>query len=382
MKTVTSLLLTCFCACAAAFAADSPKIAGVSEQMSRFINAGEISGAVTLVVSADRVLHLDAVGKADLESAAPMRTDSIFWIASMSKPVTAVAVLMLQDEGKLSIEDDAGKFLPELASLKLPDGRPAKVTIKHLMTHTAGLSESTEAESRSARTLAELTPAFGTRPILFAPGSRWQYSQSGINSLGRIVEVVSGLSFPEFLQKRLFGPLGMNDTTFYLTDEQIPRLARSYKLADGKLQPAAIFILGDKSPTSRDRYPAANGGLFSTAGDYARFCQMLINQGTLHGRHYLKPETVQLMAAVHSGDLKTGFTEGNAWGLGCCVVRNPQGPSAALSPGSYGHGGAFGTQAWIDPVKKTAYILMVQRANFPNADASDVRRIFQDTAAK
>jgi len=174
----------------------------------------------------------------------------------------------------------------------------------------------------------------------------------------------------------------MKDTTFYPSAEQMKRLATSYKRTDdGKLEPAKIFILEGHDPSARDRYPAANGGLFSTAGDYGRFCRMLLNGGSLDGKTYLKPETVKLMRTVSTGDLHTGFTEGNGWGLGVGVVRQPQGVTASLSPGSFGHGGAYGTQAWIDPEKGVAYVLMVQRANFKNSDDSEVRKAFQDAAA-
>ena len=299
----------------------------------------------------------------------------------MTKPVTATAVLMLQDEGKLSVDDPVAKYLPELANLKTADGKPAKLTLRHLLTHTSGMGEATPQESKAARTLADLIPHYAEKPLQFEPGTKWQYCQSGINSLGRIVEVVSGQSLPEFLQRRLFDPLGMKDTTFYPTQEQMARLAKSYKAEDGKLEEATIFILDGHDPASHDRYPAANGGLFSTAQDYGRFCQMLLNQGSFGGRQYLKPESVKLMSTIQTGDLKTGFTEGNGWGLGCCVVRKPQGVTAVLSPGTFGHGGAYGTQAWIDPVKQVIYVLMVQRSNFPNSDASDVRRAFQEAAA-
>ncbi len=143
-----------------------------------------------------------------------------------------------------------------------------------------------------------------------------------------------------------------------------------------------IGFLNGKSPTSRDRFPAPNGGLFSTASDYARFCQMVLRGGELDGKRYLKPETVKLMTTIQTAGLKTGFTAGNGWGLGWCVVREPQGVTAMLSPGTFGHGGAYGTQAWIDPGTKRIYILMVQRANFPNSDASEVRREFQAAATE
>jgi CubicO group peptidase (beta-lactamase class C family) len=311
-----------------------------------------------------------------------MRTDAIFWIASMSKPVLATLLLMLQDEGLLSVDDPVEKYLPEFKGLKTADGQPARVTIRHLLTHTSGMGEITPAQARASRTLAAVIPLYVARPVAFTPGSKWVYCQSGINTGGRIAEVVTGEPLEKLLQRRLFGPLGMKDTTFYLTEKQLPRLARSYRRTDkGELEATEIAFLNGKSPTSLDRFPAPNGGLFSTASDYARFCQMVLRGGELDGKRYLKPETVKLMTTIQTADLKPGFTDGNGWGLGWCVVREPQGITAMLSPGTFGHGGAYGTQAWIDPVAKRIYILMVQRANFPNSDASEVRRGFQEAAS-
>jgi CubicO group peptidase (beta-lactamase class C family) len=262
------------------------------------------------------------------------------------------------------------------------DGKPARVTIRHLLTHTSGLGEISPAEGRPLKTLAEVVPLYVAKPVRFEPGTNWNYCQSGINTAARVVEVVSGASFDVVVERRLFGPLGMMDTSFYLTEDQLPRLARPYRRSDrGELEATEFGILNGRDPTSRDRFPAANGGLFSTAPDYVRFCQMLLNGGEYEGRRYLKPESVKLMSTVQTGQLKTGFTEGNGWGLGCCVVREPQGVTAMLSPGTFGHGGAYGTQAWIDPAKKRIYLLMVQRANFPNSDASEVRRAFQEAAS-
>jgi CubicO group peptidase (beta-lactamase class C family) len=290
--------------------------------------------------------------------------------------------MMLQDEGKLSVDDPVAKHIPEFAELKTKDGEPARVTIRHLLTHTSGMGELSPDEARDIIDLAGLIPRYVAKPVQFEPGSRWVYCQSGINTAARVVEVVSGRSFVEFLDRRLFGPLGMKDTTFYLTDEQLPRLATPYRRTDsGELTEAANFILMGKSPTSRDRFPAANGGLFSTAPDYARFCRMVLRGGELDGKRYLSSEAVEQMTSRQSDELKTGFTPGCGWGLGWCVVREPQGVTAMLSPGTFGHGGAYGTQAWIDPQRERIYILMVQRANFPNSDASDVRRAFQEAAA-
>ncbi len=232
------------------------------------------------------------------------------------------------------------------------------------------------------KTLAEAIPFFLEQPVAFEPGSQWRYCQSGINTAARIVEVVSGQSFPDFLQTRLFGPLEMKDTTFYLNDEQASRLATSYRRTDtGELEAVPVFLLNRMPPTSRDRMPHANGGLFSTARDYSKFCQMILDDGEANGKRFLKPESVRQMTTVQSGNVKTGFTPGNGWGLGWCVVRAPQGVTEMLSPGTFGHGGAFGTQGWIDPKTKRVYVLIVQRSNFPNSDDSPVRRGFQEAAA-
>ncbi len=338
---------------------------------------------MTVVATPDRIIHLDATGHAGLNPDEVMRMDAIFWIASMSKPILAALLLMLQDEGLLSVDDPVEKYLPEFKGLKTVDGKPARITIRHLLTHTSGLGEITPAQARKCKTLACVIPFYVAKPVAFTPGSKWVYCQSGINTGGRIAEVVTGEPLDKLLKRRLFDPLGMKDTTFYLTEQQLPRLAKSYRRTkNGELEATAIGFLGGKSPTSRDRFPAPNGGLFSTAADYTRFCQMVLRGGELDGKRYLKPKTVKLMTTIQTAGLKTGFTPGNGWGLGWCVIREPQGVTAMLSPGTFGHGGAYGTQAWIDPVTQRIYILMVQRANFPNSDASEVRRGFQEAATR
>lgn len=350
----------------------------IDKAMQDCIAQHEIAGAVTLVASRDKILHLGAVGQADLATAAPLRPDTMFWIASMSKLITASAVMMLSDEGKLSVEDPVAKYLPELAGLKTKDGKPGNLTLRHLLTHTSGMGEATPAESKAARKLADLIPCFATKALGFAPGTQWRYCQSGINSLARIVEVVSGQPFPDFLKARLFDPLGMKDTTFYPTPEQAKRIATAYSLKDGKLTETAVKPDYDyKNP---NRAPLGNGGLYSTAPDYARFAMMLLNEGKAGAKQLLKPETVKLMTSPQTGEIKAGFVPGSAWGLGFSLVREPQGVTAMLSPGTFGHGGAYGTQAWVDPVKGRIYILMVQRANFPNSDDSPVRAAFQNAA--
>jgi CubicO group peptidase (beta-lactamase class C family) len=370
--------------------AQAPTLPGVGAAMQDMIAKQEIAGAVTVVVDRTSVVHLETTGFADVAAKRAMTPDTLFWIASMTKPVTAVAVLMLQDEGKLKVGDPVAKFLPEFAALKTPSGAPANLTIAQILTHTSGLGEATGPAAQQARTLADLVPLWLAAPMQYEPGARWRYTQSGINAASRIVEVVSGMTFDVFLQQRLFDPLGMKSTTFYPTAEQRSRLATAYgkNKATGALE--AVPPRADYGP--RDRPPLGNGGLYSTARDYGRFAQMLLNGGTLEGRRYLSAAAMTLLTTSQTGSLPTGFlqsdTYGNrganyAWGIGTCILLTPhEGVAAMLSPGTYGHGGAWGTQAWIDPVKSVAYILMVQRSNFPNSDASDVRGAFQDAAAK
>ena len=254
-----------------------------------------------------------------------MRPDTIFWIASMTKPITATAVLMLQEEGKLSVNDPVEKYIPEFRG-----SRPRTASRRRSRSATCSRTPRAWARSRPTRpATSRIWPGWSRctspRPVKFEPGTKWTYCQSGINTAARIVEVVSGSSFDEFVDRRLFRPLGMKDTTFYLTDEQLPRLATSYRrTAKGELEPAENRILYGKSPTSRDRFPAANGGLFSTAPDYARFCQMILVVAN-SGQAVSEAESVRLMTTIQTAGLKTGFTDGNGWGLGWRVIREPKG---------------------------------------------------------
>ena len=358
-----------------------PKNPKIDQTMQAFVDKGQLSGAVTLVGDDKQILFLSAVGQRDLHHHLPMRTDTVFWIASMTKLMTSTAVMMLEEEGKISLDDPVSKYIPEFASLKTPSGKPANLTLRMLITHTSGLQEAPDALMHRARTLAELIPSYLDRPTEFEPGTKWDYSQSGINTLGRIIEIVSGESYGEFMQARLFDPMGMKDTTFFPDPEQMKRLAISYSLKSGKLTPAKISRIpgpvGD-----RNHYAAANGGLFSTAPDYYRFCKMLLDGGTLDGRRYLSAESIHEMTRIQTGTLKAGFVPGSAWGLGFGIVRQPTGITEGLSPGTFGHGGMYGTQAWMDPVKRRVYILLIQRADLENSDASDFRRYFQQAAVQ
>jgi CubicO group peptidase (beta-lactamase class C family) len=389
IPTMMRTLLFSFAVSSLAFS-EAPKLPGIGEAMQQMIAQQEVAGAVTAVANKNSILHLEASDMANIGKEQVLSVDAMVWIASMTKPITGAAILMLQDEGKLDIADPVAKYLPEFAALKTPSGKPANLTITQILTHTSGLGEAGGPKAQDAQTLADLVPIWLSTPMQFEPGSQWKYCQSGINAAARIVEVLSGMRFDEFLQKRLFDPLGMTNTTFYPSDTQWAKLATGYAKdkATGKLE--VVSPRGDFG--KRGRPPQGNGGLYSCAKDYTRFCQMLLNDGTLDGHRLLSAEAVKRLSSVHTGDLPCGFFQREefgshgknyGWGIGTCVLKEPhEGLADMLSPGTFGHGGAWGTQAWIDPKKDVIYVLMVQRANFPNSDASPVREAFQKAAAK
>jgi CubicO group peptidase (beta-lactamase class C family) len=360
-----------------------------------FVDDHTIAGAVLMVTTPDKVLALESVGVSDLKTKEPMRADAMFWIASMTKPMTAMALMMLVEEGKLSIEDPVEKHLPEfkgqmLVVEKSPERvvlkKPARpVTIKDLLTHTSGLVSSlpTGGSALDTLTLQGAVIGYAISPLQFEPGSKWQYCNPGINTLGRLIEVASGKPYAEFMQERLFTPLGMKDTTFWPTEDQMKRIANSYKPNADKtgLEETTVTYLSPKL-TERTRMPLAAGGLFSCAADLAKVYQMVLNGGTLNGHQFLKQETLKQMTTNQTGDLKVSFSDGMHMGLGFHIVNTPMGVTESLSRGSFGHGGAYGTQAWMDPVRKLAIVLLIQRAGLPNSDQSEMRKALQKAAVE
>jgi CubicO group peptidase (beta-lactamase class C family) len=232
-----ALLATSFGSLQAKDASAPPQV--LAPSLAPFVDDHTISGAVLMVSSPDKVLAMEAIGVSDLKTQEPMRTDAMFWIASMTKPMTAMALMMLVEEGKLSIDDPVEKHLPEfkgqmLIDEKTPDRvvlrKPARpITIKDLLTHTSGLISALPGNTMDALTLRGAVVAYAISPLQFEPGSKWQYCNTGINTLGRLIEVASGKSYADFLQERLFTPLGMKDTTFWPTEAQMKRIAKSYK---------------------------------------------------------------------------------------------------------------------------------------------------------
>ena len=364
------------------------KFSGVPQALQPFVERGEISGAVALVATADKILHLSAVGESNLATGRKMQPDDIFWIASMSKPITAVCVAILADEGKLSFDDPLEKFLPEfrnpwLVSDQAPEHRtlvhpPRSITLRDLLTHTSGLGEYTVTDPHW--TLATMSKVLSREPLRFAPGSRWGYSTAGLDTLGRVVEVASGLPFAEFMQTRLLDPLGMKNTTWWISPEQEKRRAHTYILnvQTKKLEETPIFYMYGGAVTDRARPPLGGAGLFSTAEDVAKFYQMMLHGGELAGHRILKPETVAAMTRRQTGELRA--RPGMPWGLGFCVIEDPSQMEAnqTLSPGTFGHGGAFGTQSWADPKRGLVYVFMIERDKIPNnPDNSPMRRAYQ-----
>ena len=356
-------------------AAPSDRFSAVPAAIQPFVDNGEISGAVMLVATKDHVLHLSAVGRSDLSSGRKMETEDLFWIASMSKPVTAAGIALLADEGKLTFDDPVEKYLPEFRNQwviqeQTPDRRvlakaTRPVTLRDLLTHTSGLGE--YPVTNPHWTLAEMSMVIAREPLRFPPGSHWGYSTAGFDVLGRVIEVVSGLPFAEFMQLRLFTPLGMRETTFWLTPEQEKRFARNYRpnAPSGKLEETVIHYLYGGAVTDHARPALGGAGLFSTAEDVAKFYQMMLNHGTANGRTILKPETVTEMTRKQTGELPA--RPGMPWGLGFCVIEDPAQMEANrhFTTGTFGHGGAHGTQSWADPATGLVYVFMIQRAGTP-----------------
>jgi CubicO group peptidase (beta-lactamase class C family) len=370
-----------------------PPVMAVKNRMQAFVDQGQIAGAVTVIGRGDGVLSHEAVGFQNLEARTPMAKDSLFRIASMTKPITAIGILMLAEEGKLSVDDEVEKHLAEFRGQMLVASRnvetvilkkPSRpITIRDLLTHTSGMERDFpqglgNVYSERRRTLAEAVIACSQRPLESEPGSKWAYCNPGIDTLGRIIEVISGQAYEEFLRKRIFEPLGMTDTTFFPTTEQLQRLATTYEQKDGRLVPNPFVLIG--SPVGA-KHPVPAGGLYSTGGDLAKLYRMLLDLGSIGNVRILKPESVAAMTKLQTGDLVCGFVPGMGFGFGVGVVKVPQGVTEHLSAGSFGHGGAFGTQGWIDPVKGAFVVLLIQRWGLENADASPIRRELQALAS-
>ena len=364
-------------------AADS----GVAGSLQPFIDSGKLAGAVVLVADREKVLAVEAVGHADLAAKKPMRPDALFWIASQSKPITATALMMLVDEGKVHLDDPVEKYLPEFKEVWVAVERDSRhmllerpkqrVTVRHILSHTSGLPFKSEVEQPTLDTLPLSVGArsYAMTPLQWEPGSKYQYSNAGINTAGRIIEVVGEMPYEEFLEKRLFEPLGMKDTTFRPDTDQVDRLAKSYKVKAGGAGLEEIPITQLRYPLEdRSRQPMPAGGLFSTAADLGRFCQMILNGGVFEGKRYLSESSVREMTSRQTGpSLKENY--GLGWGTSGSKAE-AGGPVIA---GPCGHGGAYATHMWIDPRRELITVYMIQFAG-PGDQAGKGRSAFQKAA--
>jgi CubicO group peptidase (beta-lactamase class C family) len=364
---------------AAAVGMNPAKLAEIPARMKEFVAAGTISGVVTILARHGKVVEFDAVGLRDIESNAPMQKDTLFRIASLTKPVTCAAIMLLVDEGRVSLVDPVEKYLPEYKGMMMnpcragsgahcsPAAPHRSPNVEDLMTHTSGLPPS--GNGPEPKTLAELVSRGAQSELIFEPGTSWSYSNLGIDILGRIVEIVSHKPFDQFLTERLFEPLGMDDTAFVVLPEKRSRMATLYNFSSGtpKRIEAEWGVAGG--------IPSPAGGLISTASDMLRFNEMMRNKGSLEGKRLLSPAAVELMTVSHTGDMETGFVPGVGHGFGYEVVREVRGMFRYNSLGTFVKGGAYRTYEWVDPTRDLTGVIMMQRTN-GGSDASDETNAF------
>jgi CubicO group peptidase (beta-lactamase class C family) len=350
----------------------------IKPRLEELVDQQVIPGAVYLVARHGKIAAFDAIGLADIENNKPMRKDTLFQIMSMTKNFTGVAAMMLVEQGRLELRRPISDYLPEFKGVqveeKLPNGRlevhPPKnpPTVWELMDHTSGLEADSSGQiadnERTLRlTLEEAVTADAHQNLKYEPGTKWMYSNVGIATLGRIIEVVSGEDYIGFVTHHILEPLGMADTFFNIPENERDRLAFVYTHRDGKLVLAGDSTLAGDATRFRPnmKYPAPEFGLYSTAGDLVRFYQMLLNGGTYNGVRYLSKQSIETMTRVFTPDVKpSGWLEGTGYGLTFEIVDKPEGTLLLHSPGTYGHGGAFGTEGWIDPKNDLIRIVLVQ----------------------
>jgi CubicO group peptidase (beta-lactamase class C family) len=332
-----------------------------------------LAGAVTLVSSKGKTIYQKAVGFRDLSANIPMKTGDLFWIASTTKPMTATALMMLVDEGKVNVDDPVEKYLPEFKGQKvqLKDARPGPepgsgsmttaqnssrlvpadhpILVREILSHTSGLPFKSAAQpgALDLLPLQDAVRSFAAEPLNFQPGTDYRYSNEGLNTAARIIEVVSGIPYEQFMQQRLFDPLGMKDTTFWPSTDQVRRVAKTYKFdaQTNALKEVEINQLTYPLSDKTHRYSMPAGGLFSTAEDVAKFCRMILNGGVVDGRRYLSERSLHMMTTEQNFGL-----EGSSYGFGWAVSKS-----------GYGHGGAFNNAMEIDTAKGRIMIFMVQQ---------------------
>ncbi len=384
----------------------SERLQRINQMIERRIAAGDLAGAVTIVARKGKVVHHSAQGVMDLDSKKVMASSSMFRIASMTKPVIGVAVMMLVEEGKLHLNDPVARYIPQFKDMKvaMPITTPAQggggraggpataaprfytvpaqrdITIKDLLTHVSGLgsgpmgnSDIEKVARKDGETLADYIPRLGSTALEFQPGSRWTYSPgAGFETLGRVIEIASGMKLDQFFRTRIFDPLGMKDITFWPTDAQLPRVATVYARSASGLTKTTM----PNDTMSRNVYFRGSGGLYSTAEDYIPLGMMLANGGELNGKRLLSRKTVEMMSAAHVKDTLPGRPAGEGYGLSVRVVTDHAARGTMLSDGTFGWTGAQGTHFFVDPREELVGVLMVQTSN------GEIQREFEDLVAQ
>jgi len=361
-------------------------LAETDQAIADLIARGELAGAVTLVARNGRIVHRSVQGLKDLASGEPLAQDTIFRIFSMTKPVTGVAMMILHDQGLWSPVDPIAKHLPEFEGVRVRKGEGTEgpdhpPTLRELLTHTAGLGygfdpkDPTDAGYMAAGVwtspdLAEFSRRIASVPLAYQPGRRWRYSLS-MDLQGAIIERLSGQSLPDFMQSRIFGPLGMVDTGFHVPKAKLPRLATLYRFSQKRKALSVVERpMGRGDPTIPPILAGGGGGLFSTLDDYARFAQMLLNKGVYGGARILSPEAVALMTTNHLSDelLAGGYgvglqqiRPGYGHGFDGAVFHDPAAAGSKVGKGTYQWDGAAGTWFWVDPETDLLFVGLIQR---------------------
>ena len=376
----------------------SERLERLTESLQDYVDDNRLAGAVALVVRRGKIAYLEAVGFRDKETDAPMLTDTIFRIASQTKALVSVGVMMLQEEGELLITDSVGKYLPEFMDTTVaePNDRESysvvaanrPITIQDLLTHTAGISYGSGPASREweeaaitgwyfanrSESVSEVMNRLAKLPFDAHPGEQWIYGYN-TDILGVLIEQISGQTLADFLNKRLFQPLQLQDSHFFLPPEKVDRLATVYSsTGDGSVDrapnpghKAAIPNYGYRCVECANQGSYINGprksfsggaGLLSTATDYATFLQMLLNGGALQGKRILTRKTVELMTVDHTGDI--AYQPGQGFGLGFSIMQDPAATGLPSSVGEYGWGGAYHSTYWVDPVEELVVVYMTQ----------------------
>jgi CubicO group peptidase (beta-lactamase class C family) len=383
----------------------SERLQRVTQMIQRRIAAGDLAGAVTIVARKGRVAYLNSQGVMDLESKQPMTPAAMFRIASMTKPVVGVAIMMLVEEGRLRLNDPVSRYIPEFANMKVAIATPAaggrgagaaggasappqfytvpaqrQITIKDLLSHVSGLgsgpmgnSDIDKVARKEGEKLADYIPRLGGTALEFQPGSRWTYSPgAGFETLGRIVEIASGMPLDRFFGTRIFDPLGMKDIAFWPTDAQWSRVATVYTRGANGLTKAQT----PNDTMSKNVYFRGSGGLYSTAEDYVPLGMMLAGWGELNGKRLLSRKTVEMMIAAHVPDTLPGRAVGEGYGLSVRVVTDHAARGTMLSDGTFGWTGAQGTHFFVDPKEGLVGVLMVQTSN------GEIQRDFENLVAQ